>query len=209
MTEKNKMLLGQLYAPSDPELTAMLIRARKLTRRYNLTDEDELEKREGLLRELLSNSQNIPGMQAPIYFDYGCNTYFGKLCGINFNFTCLDVCPVCIGDNAFIGPNVTMATPMHPLLPSERNIRVRSDGSLYNLEYAKPITVEKNCWIASNVVICGGVTIGEGAVIGAGSVVTKDIPPYSFAAGNPCKVIRKLTEADHLDVFPKDGSIME
>ena len=85
-----------------------------------------------------------------------------------------------------------------PLLPEERNIRMREDGSFYNLEYAKPITIKDNCWLASNVVVCGGVTIGEGCVIGAGSVVTKDITPYSLAVGNPCRVIRKITEKDHM-----------
>ena len=82
-----------------------------------------------------------------------------------------------------IGPNVTLATPMHPFLPEERNSRKRKD----------------NCWLASNVVVCGGVTIGEGCIIGAGSVVTRDIPPYSLAAGNPCRVIRKITEKDHME----------
>ena len=100
--------------------------------------------------------------------------------------------------HVMIGPNVTLATPMHPFLPEERNIRKREDGSFYNLEYAKPITIKDNCWLASNVVVCGGVTIGEGCVIGAGSVVTRDIPPYSLAAGNPCRVIRKITEKDHM-----------
>ena len=114
------------------------------------------------------------------------------------DFTCLDVCEIHIGDNVMIGPNVTLATPMHPLLPEERNVRKREDGSFYNLEYAKPITIKDNCWLASNVVVCGGVTIGEGCVIGAGSVVTRDIPPYSLAAGNPCRVIRKITEKDHM-----------
>ena len=103
----------------------------------------------------------------------------------------LIVCEIHIGDNVMIGPNVTLATPMHPFLPEERNSRKREDGSFYNLEQAKPITIKDNCWLASNVVVCGGVTIGEGCVIGAGSVVTRDIPPYSLAAGNPCRVIRQ------------------
>ena len=198
MTEKEKMLAGKLYDASDPELQKLLLKARKLARNYNQIDEDEVEKREAVLKELLTNSMNIPGMQAPIYFDYGCNTYFGAFCSTNFHFTCLDVCPVHIGDNVMFGPNVTLATPMHPLMPEERNVRQREDGSYYNLEYAKPITIESSCWIASNVVVCGGVTIGKGTVIGAGSVVTRNIPPYSLAAGNPCRVIRKLADTDRM-----------
>lgn len=199
MTEREKMIAGMLYDPSDKELNASLIKARKLARAYNQIDEDEPQRREEILKELLCNSLNLPYLQAPIYFDYGCNTTFGKFCSTNFNFTCLDVCPVHIGDNVFIGPNVTLATPMHPLLPEERNVRQDENGRYYNLEYAKPITIEDNCWLASNVVVCGGVTIKEGCVIGAGSVVTRDIPPYSLAAGNPCRVIRKLTDEDRMD----------
>lgn len=192
MSEKDKMLAGEMYDSSDPELTALRVRTRKLARKYNLTDEDEPEAQREILAELLPSASAMPALQAPIYFDYGCNTVFGQQCEVNFNFTCLDVCPVSIGDNAFIGPNVTIATPMHPLVPSERNARTRADGSSYTLEYAKPVTIERDCWIAANVVICGGVTIGEGCVIGAGSVVTRDIPAYSFAAGNPCRVVRAI-----------------
>lgn len=199
MTEREKMLAGRLYDPSDPELEQLRVKARKLARRYNSTDEDEREKQCELLRALLPNSREIPGLQAPVYFDYGCNTDFGRFSGANFNFTCLDVCPVHIGNNVLIGPNVTLATPMHPLLPEERNCRRREDGSVYNLEYAKPITIEDDCWLASNVVVCGGVTIGEGSVIGAGSVVTRDIPPHSLAVGNPCRVIRAITEKDSME----------
>ena len=198
MSEYEKMIAGQLYDASQPELVTLLVKARKLARRYNQTDEDEADKIEAILKELLPNSENLPAMQAPIYFDYGCNTRFGKFCATNFNFTCLDVCPVTIGDNVLFGPNVTIATPMHPLLPEERNVRQREDGSYYALEYAKPITIGDSCWIAANVVVCGGVTIGEGCVIGAGSVVTRDIPPHSLAAGNPCRVIREVTEKDRM-----------
>lgn len=199
MTEKEKMIAGELYDPSDEELTSLRIRACKLARRYNQTDEDEPDKQQELLRALLPNTAAIPGLQAPVYFDYGCNTTFGQYSGTNFNLTCLDVCPVTIGDNVLIGPNVTLATPMHPLLPEERNVRQRADGSFYNLEYAKPIVIEKDCWLASNVIVCGGVTIGEGSVIGAGSVVTRDIPPHSLAAGNPCRVIREITAKDSME----------
>lgn len=199
MTEKEKMLAGKLYDPSDPELLRLRIKARKLARKYNLTDEDEPERQQEILAELLPDTPAIPALQAPVYFDYGCNTHFGTGCDVNFNFTCLDVCPVEIGDNAFIGPNVTIATPMHPLLPEERNLRTREDGSRYDLEYAKPVTIGKNCWISANVIICGGVTVGEGSVIGAGSVVTRDIPPRSLASGNPCRVIREIGISDSIE----------
>ena len=198
MTEFEKMISGDLYDPSDPELCALRMKARHLARCYNSTDETEAEQQRALLQELLPNTPHLPWLQAPVYFDYGCNTSFGRFCATNFNFTCLDVCPVHIGDNVMIGPNVTLATPLHPLLAEERNLRQREDGSWFNLEYGKPIRIENDCWIASNVVVCGGVAIGEGSVIGAGSVVTSDVPPRVLAAGNPCRVIRALTEADRM-----------
>ena len=178
MTEREKMLSGVLYDPTDKELEQLRLNARKLARKYNSTDEDDQEEQVQILRKLLPATEELPYLQAPVYFDYGCNTFFGKFSSANFN--------------------VTLATPMHPLLPEERNIRKREDGSFYNLEYAKPITIKDNCWLASNIVVCGGVTIGEGCVIGAGSIVTRDIPPYSLAAGNPCRVIRKITEKDYM-----------
>ena len=199
MTEREKMLQGLLYDPTDPELSQLLLKARKLARRYNQTDEDEPKLQRAILEDLLAGTENIPMLQAPIYFDYGCNTYFGKNCSANFNFTCLDVCPVHIGDNVLFGPGVTIATPMHPLDPAERRVRTREDGSLYDLEYAMPITIGNDCWIAAGVIVCGGVTIGDGCVIGAGSVVTRDIPAHSLAAGNPCRVIRELTEDDRME----------
>ena len=202
MTEKEKMLAGLLYDPSDPELRALRVRARKLARRYNLTDEDDEERRRAVLAELLSGSPELPSTQAPVHFDYGCNTFFGAFCDINFNFTCLDVCPVRIGDHVLIGPNVTLATPMHPMPPEERDGRIREDGTLYRLEYGRPITIGSSCWIASNVVVCGGVTIGEGSVIGAGSVVSRNIPPYTLAAGNPCRIVRSLIGEDGKEGMP-------
>ena len=108
----------------------------------------------------------------------------------------LDSCPVTIGNDVFFGPNCSILTPIHPFLAEERKIRFKPDGTPYDLEYAAPITVKDGCWIAGNVTICGGVTIGEGSVIGAGSVVTRDIPAGVFAAGDPCRVIRKITEGD-------------
>ena len=133
MTEREKMINGALYDPSDPELEQLRLNARKLARKYNRTDEDQPEEQAEILRKLLPATKQFPYLQAPVYFDYGCNTYFGKYSSANFNFTCLDVCEVHIGDNVMIGPNVTLATPMHPLLPEERNIQKREDGKQTHL----------------------------------------------------------------------------
>ncbi len=196
MTEQEKMLAGKIYDPSDGELATMRTYAHKMCTRYNKLDEDDPARKE--LLEMLLNNPNGVYLQGPIFFDYGEFTSFGKNCYANFNFTVLDCAPVTIGDNVFFGPNVTIAAPIHPLLAEERNMYAKPDGTLTDNEYAKPITVKSNCWIAGNVVICGGVTVGEGCVIGAGSVVTRDIPDGVFATGNPCKVIRKLTEQDSI-----------
>lgn len=196
MTEQEKMIAGKIYDPNDDELLTMRAYAHKTCNRYNKLDEDD-DKRQEIL-DMLIPENNGAYLQGPIYFDYGEFTTFGKGCYANFNFTVLDCAPVTIGDSVFFGPNVTIATPVHPLLAAERNMYKRADGVMTDNEYAKPITIKSNCWIASNVVICGGVTIGEGCVIGAGSVVTRDIPAGVFAAGNPCKVIRKLTEQDSI-----------
>ena len=196
MTEKEKMIAGKLYDASGEELTLMRRKAHKLSKDYNDTYEDEFEKRKEILKALIPNAGEDLYLQSPIQFDYGEFTEFGDRCYANFNLTVLDCAPVKIGNDVFFAPNCTLATPMHPFLFEERNMKRRENGDLYDLEYAKPITIEDNCWIASNVTICGGVTIGAGSIIGAGSVVTKDIPSGVLAAGNPCKVIRKITGQD-------------
>ena len=196
MTEKEKMLAGMIYDPADAELQHMRTCAHNLCTAYNKLTETS-RRRQSILNKLLPNGNGVY-LQGPIYFDYGCFTTFGKNCYTNFNLTILDCCPVTIGDNVFIGTGVSIVTPVHPLLPSERNMYMSEKGVMTDKEYAKPITIGSNCWIASNVTICGGVTIGEGCVIGAGSVVTRDIPAGSFAAGHPCRVIRKVTEQDSI-----------
>ena len=196
MTEKEKMIAGKLYDVSGEELTLMRRKAHKLSKDYNDTYEDEFEKRAQILKELIPHAGKELYLQSPIQFDYGEFTWFGDRCFANFNLTVLDCAPVKIGNDVFFAPSCTLATPMHPFLFEERNMKYRENGDLYDLEYAKPITIGDNCWIASNVTICGGVTIGAGSIIGAGSVVTRDIPAGVLAAGNPCKVIRKITEQD-------------
>lgn len=201
MTEKEKMLAGMIYDPSDEELQTLRTAAHKLCNAYNKLDEDD-EKRQEILSKLIPNANGVY-LQGPIYFDYGVFTTFGRGCYANFNLTILDCCPVTIGDNVFMGTGVSIVTPVHPLLPNERSMYKNARGIVTDKEYAKPIVIESDCWIASNVTICGGVTVGQGSVIGAGSVVTRDIPSGVFAAGNPCKVIRKLTEKDSIKFKPQ------
>ena len=198
MTEKEKMLAGKIYDTSDKELAAMRLKAHKLSERFNSVFEDEQYIRNKILSELIPNIGKGTYIQGPIQFDYGAFTTFGENCYANFNFTVLDICPVTIGDNVFFGPNCMLATPVHPFRYQERNIKYKEDGTAYDDEYAKPITIGSNCWLASNVVVIGGVTIGEGCVIGAGSVVTRDIPANSLAAGNPCRVIREITKENSI-----------
>lgn len=201
MTEKDRMLNGKIYDPSDEELTTLRLKAHRLCKEYNgLLETDE--RREEIIKEMRIKGEFF-SLLGPIQFDYGCFTTIGKNSFANFNFTCLDCAPVTIGDNVFIGPNVSILTPMHPLRFEDRNLFARPDGIITDREYSKPVVIGNNCWIAGNVTICGGAVIGEGCVIGAGSVVTGYIPPNTIAAGVPCKVIREITDADLLSNHPE------
>lgn len=202
MTEKEKMLAGKLYDPADQELARLRKRAHVLSLEYNQCMETD-EKREKILHSLLPEMGERVYLQGPVQFDYGCFTSIGENTYANFNFTCLDCCHVTIGANVFFGPNVSLLTPMHPLRFEERNSYIRKDGVMTDQEYARPITIGDNCWIAGNVTICGGATVGAGSVIGAGSVVTGDIPAGVLAAGVPCKVIRKITAQDSVQCHPE------
>ncbi|MGN1066258.1 MAG: sugar O-acetyltransferase [Candidatus Fimimonas sp.] len=201
MTEKEKMIAGKIYDPSDNELATLRAKAHSLCMQFNQLAETD-ETRAEVLTQLGIVGKSFY-LQGPIQFDYGCFTTIGENTYANFNFTCVDCCPVTIGKNVFFGPNVSLLTPIHPLRWQDRNQYPKADGTFTDKEYAKPITVGSNCWIAGNVTICGGVTIGEGCVIGAGSVVTRDIPPNSFAVGVPCKVVREITEKDSLKNHPE------
>lgn len=198
LSEYEKMISGELYNPADAELAAMRKRARQLFQEYNNTSEDDLSRRREIVGELLGSHGKDFYFEPPFRFDYGKNTRVGEDVFGNFNLTILDCAPVIIGNQVFMGPNVTLATPVHPLLACDRNMRAAADGSKFDYEYAKPITIEDNVWLASNVTVCGGVTIGHDCVIGAGSVVTRDVPPGVIAAGVPCRVLRKLTPEDKM-----------
>ena len=196
--EEDRMLAGALYDPAKDGLPERRARAHDLCREFNMLSETE-ERREEILRELLPHAGKNLFIYGPMIFDYGEFTSFGDNVFVNFNFTCIDCAPVTIGNDVFFGPNVSILTPVHPMRWQERNVFRNAEGDISDLEYAKPITIGDNCWIAGNVTICGGVTIGNGCVIGAGSVVTRDIPDNTFAAGVPCRPIREITEKDKMD----------
>ncbi len=195
MTEEQKAISGELFSPIHPDLVAVKRISHNLCTKYNLTYEDDPE-RDQIIRKILKKTGESVRMQGPIFFNYGCHTTIGEKFFANYNFTVLDDAPVTIGDHFMAGPNVTIATPMHPLVPEERLSMLDENGKPFAPCYAKPIVIGNNVWVASGVVICAGVTIGDNVVIGAGSVVTKDIPSGVLAAGNPCKVIREITEKD-------------
>ena len=142
-------------------------------------------------------------IQGPIAFHYGKHTKIGRNFFGNFNLTIQDDGEVTIGDRCNFGPNVTIVTPIHPMVPEERNALLGPDGKPKRLCYAKPVHIGSDVWLGANVVVCPGVTIGDGCVIGAGAVVTRDIPPRTFAAGNPCRVIREITEQDSMAHKPE------
>ena len=183
-SERDKMLAGELYDPLDPDLVARRTRARDLCQMLNATREGEAEQRRALLRDLFGAGGDSVWMQPPFYCDYGDNIHLGERVFFNFNCVVLDVCRVTIGDFTLFGPAVHIYTPMHPMNAAERR----------RAEYGKPVAIGSDVWIGGGALILPGVIIGDRAVIGAGSVVTRDIPAGVFAAGNPCRVIREITE---------------
>ena len=182
MTEREKMIAGQLYDPLDAELSTARERARDLCQLLNATRESDREARRDLLRRVFAKGGDTVWMQPPFFCDYGSNIELGERVFFNFNCVVLDVCPVRVGDFTLFGPAVQIYTPMHPLDPVLRRSQ----------EYGKPVTIGSDVWVGGGALILPGVTIGSRTVIGAGSVVTRDIPESVFAAGNPCRVIRSL-----------------
>lgn len=203
MREEEKIFAGQMYWPGDPELKAIKLRAHELSLRYSTLMESETIARNAILDELVPNKGKGVFMQGPIFFHYGTHTTIGDRFFGNYNLTVQDDAKVTIGNDVNFGPNVTIVTPVHPMIASERNALLTEEGEVKRLCYARPVTIGSNIWFGANVVVCGGVTIGDNCVIGAGSVVIKDIPPNSFAAGNPCRVIREITEADSMKYKPE------
>ena len=200
MLEEKK---GELFFPGDAWRVAIKRRAHALNQTYNALTEEQTEERQAVLRELLGELREGVSFNGPIRFHYGVHTKIGKNTFFNFNFTCQDDATVTIGENCDFGPNVTIVTPLHPMLASERKALRCPDGTARRLCWAKPVVIGNGCWICANVTILPGVTIGENCVIGAGSVVVRSIPANSFAVGNPCRVIRPLTERDSMTHYPE------
>lgn len=198
MNEEAKALSGILFNPGDPDLVELKRNTHNLNVEYNRTFEDDAEIRDGILGRILRSKGSNCRIQGPIFFHYGVHTTIGDNFFANFNFTVQDDALVTIGSDCSFGPNVTIVTPVHPLVAAERVRMLDSEGKPRRLCYAKPVVIGDNCWLGANVVVCPGVTIGANCVIGAGSVVVKDIPADSVAAGNPCRVLRPITDADSL-----------
>lgn len=198
MTEEERIFKGMLFASEEPELVEKKLKAHRLSQEFNVLFEEDSQKRSAILKELLEEIGEGTFMLGPIHFHYGCHTKIGAHCFMNFNFTVQDDARVTIGNHNNFGPNVTIVTPLHPMLAQERRGLICSDSKERFLCYAKPVTIGNDCWFGANVVVCPGVTIGDNCVIGAGSVVTRDIPSNSFAAGVPARIIRKITEQDSI-----------
>ncbi len=184
LSEKDKMLAGQLYDPLDPELVRARERARDLCQELNATREADTPTRRRILGELFGAGGESVWMQPPFYCDYGSNILLGERVFFNFNCVVLDVCRVTIGDFTLFGPAVQIYTATHPM-----NAELRRQQ-----EFGKPIEIGSDVWVGGGAIICPGVKIGSRSVIGAGSVVTRDLPEGVFAAGNPCRVLRSITE---------------
>lgn len=179
---------------ADEKVYDEMLKCRKLLFKLNHTDFENFKEISKIITSLLGKSENA-FINPPFFCDYGSHIEVGKNFYANYNCTILDVAKVKIGDNCFLAPNVAIYTAGHPIYPKTRN-------SAY--EYGKEVTIGDNVWIGGNAVVCPGVHIGNNVVIGAGSVVTKDIPDWSLAAGNPCKVIRQITEDDKRKLFKNE-----
>ena len=198
MNNREKMLTGDLYLPDgDDVMNDQLICMEKMYD-YNATRPLEGKKRTQLLKEMFAEIGEDCYIEPPLHANWGGHhVHFGKRVYANFNLTLVDDSHIYIGDYTMIGPNVTIATAGHPILPELRE---------KNYQYNIPVHIGKNCWLGAGVIVLPGVTIGDNTVIGAGSIVTKDIPSNVVAVGNPCKVLREINEHDK-EYYYKDRKI--
>ena len=192
MTEREKMLAGQLYDCGDAELLTQWHKAKNLAREYNQLDSTDAAAKDRILTELLGGRGANLWITAPFYVDYGNNIYFGNNCEVNMNCTFLDDNRIVIGDNALIAPNVQIYTVFHPTNAADRFGPQKEDGAFaFCKTQTAPVIIGNNVWIGGGAILLPGVHIGNNVVIGAGSVVTRDIPDNTVACGNPCRVVRE------------------
>ena len=192
MTEREKMLAGELYDCGDPELMKIWNAGKNLMRVYNQTDYSDREKQMSILDELLGGRGENTQITAPFYIDYGKFIFLGNNCEINMNCIFLDCNKITIGDNALIAPFVQIYTVFHPVKAEERFISIKNEGFPFAISKTSPVTIGNNVWIGGGSIIMPGVTIGDNVTIGAGSVVTKSLPDRVLAYGNPCRVIKTI-----------------
>ncbi|MEK4063761.1 MULTISPECIES: sugar O-acetyltransferase [unclassified Paenibacillus] len=186
-TNKENMLAGKLYLAGGGDLARDHKKSRMLTRLFNNSTEEQLGYRVELLKELFCSTGESLYIEPPFRCDYGCNISIGNNFYANYDCIIIDVAPVTIGSNVLFGPRVGVYTAGHPIDAEVRNTM---------LEFGKPITIGNNVWVGANTVINPGVNIGNNVIIGSGAVVTKDIPDNVIAVGNPCKVLRTITDED-------------
>ncbi len=197
-TMKERMHTGELYLPGDDEIMADQLRRLDRLYDFNATRPTELDKRDALLKEMFAEIGEGCYIEPPFHSNFGGgHVHFGKNVYANFNLTAVDDTHIYVGDCTMFGPNVTLATAGHPIIPE-----LRAQGYQYNF----PIRIGKNCWLGAGVVVMPGVTIGDNVVVGAGSIVTKDLPSNVVAVGNPCRVLRPVNDHDK-EFYFKDRKI--
>lgn len=198
MTQKEKMVSGDLYLPDDEDIMTEQIKCLDRLYDFNMTRPTQLDKREEMLKEMFAEIGENCYIEPPLHANWGgAHCHFGKCVYANFNLTLVDDSHIYVGDYTMIAPNVVIATAGHPILPELREKQY---------QYNMPVHIGRNCWIGAGALIMPGVTIGDNTVIGAGSVVTKDIPANVVAVGNPCRVLREISEHDR-EFYFKDKRI--
>ncbi len=198
MSMKDRLHTGELYLPGDEEIMREQLQCLDRQMEFNRTRPTQMEKREALLKEMFAEIGEGCYIEPPLHSNFGGrHLHFGNHVYANFNLTCVDDTHIYVGDYTMFGPNVTIATAGHPILPELRE-------KLY--QYNMPVHIGRNCWIGAGVIILPGITIGDNTVVGAGSVVTKDLPDNVVAVGNPCRVLREIGEHDR-EYYFKDRRI--
>ena len=198
LTQKEKMHTGELYLPGDDEIMSEQLKALEKLYDFNATRPLEQKKRAEMLKDMFAEIGENCYIEPPFHANWGGkHVHFGNSVYANFNLTAVDDTHIYVGDNTMIGPNVTLASAGHPILPE-----LREKAYQYNM----PVKIGKNCWLGAGVIVLPNVTIGDNTVIGAGSVVTKDIPANVVAVGNPCRVLREIGEKDK-EYYFKDRKI--